>query len=105
MSEIDKNPKKTVQFDPEKCNNILSKLIEAFEEHKPTVGEILVIYGNLGYTLGASIEGHGNTGPNVQELKKQYYTDPTVGTALMLQGIEVTNWFQDHEEETIKERQ
>ena len=31
-----------------------------------------------------------------------YYSTPTVGIALMLQGIEVTNWFQDHEEEAVK---
>lgn len=103
MNEINKNPKKTLQFDPEKCNELLGKLLEAFQEHKPTVGEILVAYGNLGYTLGASIEGYQSSGPNVEELKKKYYQEATVGTALMLQGIEVTNWFQDHEK-TTKER-
>ena len=104
MSQINKDPEKTLQFDPEKCGDLLSKIIEAFEEHKPTVGEILVIYGNLGYTLGASIEGYGSKGPGVEELKKEYYANPSVGTALMLQGIEVTNWYQDHEKETTKEK-
>jgi len=103
MNEIDKNPKKTLQFDPDKCSQLLSKLLEVFQESGPTVGEILVAYGNLGYSLGAAIEGHESTGPDVEELKKKYYVDPTVGTALMLQGIEVTNWFQDHKNETIKE--
>ena len=104
MSQIDKNPKKTLQFDPDKCSQLLDRLLQAFQEHHPTVGEILVAYGNLGYSLGAAIEGHKSKGPDVEELKKKYYADPTVGTALMLQGIEVTNWFQDHEQETIKER-
>jgi hypothetical protein len=103
MSQIDKNPKKTLQFDPDKCNQMLSKLLEVFQKSGPTVGEILVAYGNLGYSLGAAIEGHESTGPDIEELKKKYYVDPTVGTALMLQGIEVTNWFQDHKNETIKE--
>lgn len=105
MTQIDKNPKKTLQFDPDKCSQLLDKLLQAFQEHGPTVGEILVAYGNLGYSLGAAIEGHKSNGPDVEELKKKYYADPTVGTALMLQGIEVTNWFQDHEENVTKERQ
>ena len=103
MSEIDTNPKKTIEFDPEKCNQVLDRVLQAFQEHRLTVGEIIVAYGNLGYTLGAAIEGYGKKGPNIEELKQKYYTDPSVGTALMLQGIEVTNWFQDHEEKTIKE--
>tara|TARA_B100001765_G_C19459540_1_gene318623 strand:+ start:223 stop:558 length:336 start_codon:yes stop_codon:yes gene_type:complete len=111
MSEIDKNPKKTLAFDPEKCNSVLNKVIETFQEHKPTIGEILVIYGNLGYTLGAAMEGYESKGPNIEELKKIYEqhkqnaSDPTAGEALMLQGILTTNWFQDHEEELNKERQ
>ena len=102
MSEIDPNPPKTLGFDPEKCSKLLEQLVDAFTEVKPTVGEILVIYGNLGYTLGASIEGHKGSGPNIKEVKKRYYSEPSVGNALMVQGIEITNWFQDHQEETIK---
>jgi hypothetical protein len=103
MNQIDKNPKKTLQFDPDKCSELLDKLLQAFQELGPTVGEIIVAYGNLGYSLGAAIEGHESNGPDIEELKKKYYADPTVGTALMLQGIEVTNWFQDHEEKVTKE--
>ena len=105
MNKIDKNPEKTLKFDPEKCNTTLRKLLDAFQEHRPTIPEILVIYGNLGYLLGASIEGYDAEGPNIEELEKKYYVDPTVGTALMLQGLQVTNWFQDHEEKTNKEGQ
>lgn len=104
MNQIDTNPKKTLQFDPDKCSQLIGKLLEVFKENAPTVGEILVAYGNLGYSLGAAIEGHKSTGPDVTELKEKYYVKPTVGTALMLQGIEITNWFQDHKDETIKER-
>tara|TARA_Y100000310_G_scaffold345804_1_gene470188 strand:- start:10223 stop:10540 length:318 start_codon:yes stop_codon:yes gene_type:complete len=101
MTVIDKNPQQTLQFNPEKCSELLEKLIIAFQEYKPTVGEILVIYGNLGYTLGASIEGE-TKGPDIESLKQKYYTNPSVGAALMLQGIEITNWFQDHEQQTSK---
>jgi len=105
MSKIDKNPQKTLQFDPERSSELLEKLLGLFQEYRPTVGELLVVYGNLGYSLGAAIEGHQTTGPDIDSLKKKYYTDPTVGTALMLQGLEVTNWFNDYEKTNIKERE
>ena len=100
---IDKNPKKTLEFNPEKCTNLLDDLIRVFQQHRPTVGELLVVYGNLGYSLGAGVEGYESTGPDIKELQQKYYSNPTVGVALMLQGIEVTNWYQDHEQKQEKE--
>lgn len=105
--EIDKDLKKTLQFDPDKSSELLKRLLEVFQDQecKPTVEEILVTYGCLGYSLGASIEGYDTTGPDIEELKKEYYSNPKVGTALMLQGILVTTWLQDHKEQTKKEGQ
>ena len=100
---IDKDPPKTLEFNPDRCSELLSELIKAFRERSPTVNEILVVYGNLGYSLGAAIEGHQDRGPNVQELQEKYYKNPTVGAALMLQGIEVTSWSKDYEKQRIKE--
>ena len=104
MTTIDTNPAKTIQFNPDKCSLLLTEIVELFQKHSPTEGEILVAYWNLGYTLGASIEGYIETGPSVEELKKSYYSKPTVGIALMLQGIEVTGWYQDHKKEITKEK-
>ena len=104
--KIDKNPEKTIEFDPDKCSALLEELIKAFQTHKPTAGEIIVAYGNLGYTLGAAIEGYENKGPDLKELEKRYLANScTVGEALMFQGIITTSWFQSHKEETIKESQ
>ena len=105
MTTIDKEPAKTIQFNPEKCSNLLSGIIELFQEHRPTEGEIIVIYGNLGYSLGASIEGYIDEGPKIEEIKKKYYSKPTVGAALMLQGIEVAGWYQDHKKEVTENKE
>mgnify|MGYP001403697655 CR=1 FL=1 len=100
---IEKDPQKTLEFNPDKCSEILGQLIETFKNRSPTVNEILVIYGNLGYSLGAAIEGYKDKGPSIKELQEKYYKNPTVGAALMLQGVEVTGWYKDYEKQTIKE--
>ncbi len=92
-------PKKTLQFDPEKCDKLYTDLVEIFQKHKPTVGEILIAYGNLGYTLGASIGGFSKNGPSIEELKELYYKDSSgrLDIALMLSGLTVTTWYNDWE--------
>ena len=55
--KIDKDPKPRLKFDPEKVSDVYEKLVEVFQDAKLTTGEILIAYGNLGYTLGASIQG------------------------------------------------
>ena len=100
--KVDKDPEKTLQFDPDKCNNMLSELMKIFQKHQPTVGEILTVYGNLGYSLGASIGGFQEKGPSPEELKQLYYEKPgRVDVALMLEGLTVTTWFSNWEEQVI----
>jgi hypothetical protein len=82
-----------MDVDDKKISACHADLIDMFHKHKLNIGEILITYGNLGYTLGASIDGHTGKGPTEEELKKAYYTNPTVGVGLMLQGIEVTGWY------------
>jgi uncharacterized protein YejL (UPF0352 family) len=93
---------KTLQFDPDKCNEMLSELMAIFQKHQPTVGEILTVYGNLGYSLGASIGGYQGKGPSPEELKQMYYEKPgRVDVALMLEGLTVTTWFEDWEKKQL----
>jgi hypothetical protein len=92
-------PKKTLSFDPERCNDLYEALVEVFQEHKPTVGEIIIAYGNLGYTLGASIGGYPDKGPSIEALEKLYYEKPgDLAIALMMQGLTVTTWYRDWEQ-------
>jgi hypothetical protein len=95
-------PEKKIQFDPEKCNELYTDLVEVFQKHKPTVGEILIAYGNLGYALGASIGGFSEKGPGIEELKKLYYSEPgRLDIALMTQGLTVTTWYDDWEKQVL----
>lgn len=89
-------PKATLEFDPSKVEACYEELVEVFRKHKLRVGEILIAYGNLGYTLGASVAGYKAKGPDVEELQKLYYTKPSPGVGLMLQGITITTWYDQY---------
>lgn len=78
--------------DVDELNKALKELIEVFQKKKLTVQDILIVYGNLGYALGASIEGYKEGGPGIEELKEKYANSQSIGVALMLQGILVTSW-------------
>lgn len=98
MTKI-KHPNKTSNLDPEKCSNLHSELIKVFQKNKPTISEILIVYGNLGYSLGASIGGYTEQGPGPEELKKIYYSEPKrIDVALMLQGLMITEWLDSYED-------
>lgn len=85
-------------LDNERCEKLYTDLVAVFQKHRPTIGEILIAYGNLGYTLGASIGGYDQQGPSLEELQKLYYTSPErVDIALMIQGITTTTWLEDLE--------
>ena len=103
MTEIQKDLKKTLDFDPEKVEKLVEDLVTTFREAKPTVGEILISTSNLIYLLGASIGGYSETGPGIEELKKLYYKEPgRVDVALMLQGMTMSTWFSDWEEQVLR---
>ena len=83
-------------FDPQKISDCHTELIDVFNKHKLTEEEIVLTYGNLVYTLGASMGGYSGKGPALEALKKMYYSNPTLDVALMLQGILITTWYDDH---------
>lgn len=77
-----------------KVDKVYKECVKAFQRTKLSVQEILLVYGNLGYTLGASIGGF-EKGPSVQELEKLYAENPNLAIALMLNGLTVTTWIDD----------
>jgi len=94
---------KKIAFDAEKCNTLYEELVEVFKKHKPTTGEILIAYGNLGYTLGASIGGYKEYGPSLEELNKIYYSEPgRLDAALMITGLNVTEWYNDWQKKVLE---
>jgi len=103
MVDIEK-PRKTLAFDDKKCNNLYKELVEVFQKHKPTVGELLIAYGNLGYTLGASVGGYKDKGPSTEELEKLYYSEPgNIAVALMLQSMTVVSWYSEWEQISLQD--
>jgi len=79
----------------ENANQALQELLDVLRKRNLRTQDLVVVYGNLGYALGASIEGvdQSTGGPSMQELQEQYYTEPTLGVSLMLQGYLVTSWY------------
>lgn len=94
--KIEKEIEKTLAFDPEKVDQCYKELVEVFRKHKLRVGEILIAYGNLGYTLGASVEGYGEKGPGLKELERLYYTQASAGLGLMLSGLTISSWYDTY---------
>ena len=90
--KINTNPTESPNFDPEKCNDVYERLIQAYQEADLTVPEIIVSLSNLTYSLGASIGGYTDKGPSAEELEKLYYASPSVDTALMLQALTMVTW-------------
>lgn len=85
--------------------SMLENTFDVLNEHKANVRELVIYYGNLGYILGARIEGYSaqeGGGPGIDELKRMYHTKPTIGVNLMLQGLQVTAWENDLKEQTGK---
>lgn len=96
--KIEKDVKKTLHFNPKRCNDLFVDLVENFQKHKPTVGEIIIALGNLCYTLGASIGKFPKEGPSFEEVEKMYMVEPKrLDLALMMQGMLMTTWFSDWE--------
>lgn len=100
--KINKQPEMKLNFDTERCNTILNELMAVFQKHQPTTGETCVVLGNLSYSLGASIGGFDGKGPNPEELKHLYYTEPNLAIAMMLNGLTVTTWYSDWEKQQLK---
>lgn len=80
----------------ERTSEALNEMVLVLQKHKLRIQDLVLLYGNLGYSIGASIEGIDNSqGPSLEELQKKYYEKPTVGIAMMLQGMLTTSWYDD----------
>ena len=78
-----------------KITDNLTKIMKILNKNKLTIPELILLYGNLGYHIGASIAGFKDQGPSLEELKKEYYTNPAIDVGFMLQGLLITSWERD----------
>jgi hypothetical protein len=83
----------------DKVANAVRDTLNLLNKHKLTARELIVFCGNVVHSVGASISGikDGNT-PGIEELKKLYYSKPTLDVALMLQGLLILTWEKDFSE-------
>ena len=86
----------TSRTNDKKVASTVDKLMKLINKQKLNIPELLVMYGNLGYHLGASIAGISGKGPSLEELKHENYSNPTVDVGLMLQGLLITTWEEDY---------
>jgi len=86
------------QTDDKKVAKLIAKIMRLINKKKLSVAEMIVLYGNLGYHMGASMAGFKGTGPTLEVLKHEYYQNPTVDTGLMIQGLMITDWEKDFHE-------
>jgi uncharacterized protein YejL (UPF0352 family) len=89
------------EFDTDAMAECLSELELVLQRHKLTVGELLLVCGNLLYKLGANVrrnvyeENFIAEPPPLDAINKLYYQNPTVDLALMLTGLTISTWLDD----------
>lgn len=87
--------KKQEVVDIKKCEKVLDELHESLNKNKLNLKELVWTYGQLGYNIGATLEG---TGLTAEEVNKQYYLNPRLGIALQAQGLNIQMWIDKIEE-------
>jgi hypothetical protein len=84
----DENDKKILE--------VMNATLKLLNKKKLNIPELLLFFGNLGYHIGASMAGLKANGPGIEELKREYYSNPTVDTGLMMQGLLINQWVDDY---------
>jgi hypothetical protein len=74
-----------------KVNFHLDRSIRALNSAKMTDREYSVYLSKLIFSIGHSISKDIKS-PNIEELEYRYNINPTIGDALMLQGLVMSNW-------------
>ncbi len=88
----------------EKINPVLNKILKTITRKLLSIEEIVVLYGNLGYWLGASLSNETSL-ININELIRRYNEKPTIATALMITGLTVISWVNEVEKHSSFDRQ
>lgn len=83
----------------EKANVCIEKILNTFKKYNLTVEEIILIYSNVGYSIGASLEGYKDKGPSPEKVQRKIYEDRTIGYALMAQSLMMNGEWLPHLEQ------
>lgn len=82
--------------DDKKIIKAMNATLKILNKYKLNIPELLLFFGNLGYHIGASMAGLKSNGPDLEALKREYYSNPTVDSGLMMQGLLITQWVSDY---------
>lgn len=86
-------------FSLERTNSAFIDVVELLNKHSLTTSELVVLLGNLMYTIGTSAEGLGSTGPSIDKLEELYLNNPTkLSFGLMYQGYLLLAWYEKYKE-------
>lgn len=100
-----KKQKPVEEFDivdnEKEIENVLEKTLKILNKSKLDIRQLILFYGNLGYIIGCSMAGFKEQGPNLETLKKEYYSNPTVDIGFMLQGLLITSWEHSWKEKPV----
>jgi hypothetical protein len=72
-----------------KIAKVLKQILDNIDKGSLTQDEAVLLYGNLGYSIGAAIAGLSKTPPTLEELEISYLTSPSIANFLMLTGLNV----------------
>lgn len=75
-----------------KTEKLTKKVMALINKAELSIEDLITFYGQLGYSIGASIAGFKGKGPTEKELTKEYYRTPTIDVALMVQGLMIEGW-------------
>ena len=78
---------KTLGVSEKKVQKTYTELVNVFKKNKLNVKEILIVLGNLVYTIGASVGNYDKKGPSPSKLEELYLLKPTIDVALMIKSI------------------
>lgn len=90
-------PESSTFMDAEKVSNSFEKVIKLLNSEGLTTSELVVLLGNLMYTIGASSGGYGSTGPSIDKLEELYQQNPTnISVGLMYQAWLLLAWYEEY---------
>jgi len=72
-----------------KVISVLKQILKCIDGAALTQDEAVLLYGNLGYSLGTSISGQSKHPPTLEELEISYLTQPSVANFLSLTGLNI----------------
>jgi hypothetical protein len=80
--------------DDNKVVDTINKVLKIINKEGLNVPELIAFYGNLGIHIGCGIAGIKEI-PTIEEIKREYFTKPTIDLALIQQGYLITSWEED----------